>query len=586
MDTDGTIDTDGQCEFTNCNRRLIEGVAELIRSLGIKARINEGIARLYGKDCGPKYRIHFATTKAVFILSRKVERLLLKERGVQGWRVVQSVSPVESVPVCCIMVDSSSHLYLAGESMIPTHNSFFLRAASVLWASEIPGLQVYLFRRLSPDLIKNHIEGPKGYRALLAPWSQAGFVRIVEDEIRFWNGSKIYLCHCKDEKDRFKYQGSEIHVLLIDELTHFSDVIYRFLRGRVRMVGIKLPAKFHGMFPRIACGSNPGNVGHQFVKSTFIDGAPAGEVRLMGPDEGGMLRQFIRGRLEDNPSMAQDDPGYEDKLSGLGNPALVRAMREGDWDIVEGAFFTEWSRARHVLRPVALPEFWLRFRSGDWGSAKPYAFNWFAVASDDWQHPDGVIVPRGALICYRELYGIRTRQDGSYEADVGVKQTAEEVAKRILSLEAEDEEIKYGVLDPAAFASDGGPSIGERMAKAGVWFGKADNKRVATRGALGGHDHFRNRLKGDGDGRPMLYFFANCLHSIRTIPVLQHDDKRAEDIDTDMEDHAYDSARYGVMSRPWVAKAPPPPFKDRVRNPKTMEELEKWFDKRNSKEKA
>jgi hypothetical protein len=458
--------------------------------------------------------------------------------------------------------------------------SFLLRAASIIWASEIPGLQVYLFRRLLPDLIKNHIEGPKGYRAMLAEWEQAKWVRIVDDEIRLWNGSKIYLCHCKDEKDRFKYQGAEIHVLLIDELTHFTELIYRFLRGRVRMVGVNLPTKYEGMFPRITCGSNPGNIGHQFVKSTFIDGAMEGQVRLMPPAEGGMLRQFVRGRLEDNPTMAVDDPGYEAKLSGLGSPALVRAMREGDWDIVEGAFFPEWSSARHVLRPVRLPEFWLRLRSGDWGSAKPYSFHWWAVASDDWQHPDGMIVPRGAMIAYRELYGVRLKPDGTYEANVGVKESAEEAAARILALDEEGEAIKYGVLDPAAFASDGGPSIAERMAKAGVWFGKADNKRVATRGALGGHDQFRQRLKGNGDGRPLLYFFANCLHAIRTIPVLQHDPMRAEDVNTDQEDHAYDDSRYAVMSRPWIAPAPAPPATSRLKQRETMADLDKWMDRK------
>jgi hypothetical protein len=77
-----------------------------------------------------------------------------------------------------------------------------------------PGLQVYLFRRIRDDLIKNHMEGPKGFRAMLAGWVNQGWCTIVEDEIRFWNGSKIYLCHCKDEKDIYKYQGAEIHVLL------------------------------------------------------------------------------------------------------------------------------------------------------------------------------------------------------------------------------------------------------------------------------------------------------------------------------------------------------------------------------------
>ncbi len=91
--------------------------------------------------------------------------------------------------------------------------SFFMRVAAVLWCSLIPGLQVYLFRRTYDDLIKNHIEGSKGFRSMLAAWELQGWVKIVETEIRFWNGSKIYLCHCEHEKHRFKYQGAEIHVV-------------------------------------------------------------------------------------------------------------------------------------------------------------------------------------------------------------------------------------------------------------------------------------------------------------------------------------------------------------------------------------
>ena len=410
--------------------------------------------------------------------------------------------------------------------------SHAMRISSIVWASEIPGLQVYLFRRLYDDLIKNHLEGPKGYRALLAPWVDSKFCRIVDDEIRFWNGSKIYLCHCQHEKDRFKYQGAEIHVLLIDELTHFSEVIYRFLRGRCRAVGISIPPKYDSLFPRIMCGSNPGGVGHQWVKTAFIDGAEAGQLRQMSKEEGGMVRQFIRARLSDNPSLIEDDPLYEDKLAGLGNPALVKAMRDGDWNIVEGAFFSEWRTERHVLRPVELPSWWMRFRSGDWGSAKPYAFHWIAVASDDWLHPDGAMIPRGALIVYRELYGIRYRPDGTFEPDTGVKESADVVAGKVRKAE-EDDNISFGVLDPAAFAVISGPSIAEEFANSSVFFQKADNKRIP------GHNQFRKRLMGDGDGRPMIYFFENCLHAIRTIPTLQHDLRMPEDVDTNMEDHCF-----------------------------------------------
>jgi hypothetical protein len=427
--------------------------------------------------------------------------------------------------------------------------SHLMRTAAIIWAAAIAGLQVYLFRRTRPDLIKNHIEGPKGFRQLLAPWVEAGLVTIVEDEIRFWNGSRIYLCHCKDEKDRFKYQGAEIHVLLIDELTHFTDVIYRFLRGRVRIVGIQIPERFHGLFPRILCGSNPGNIGHQWVKATFIDrSAPLAKARAPKA-EGGMLRQYIPARLGDNPSMEEDDPGYGDRLEGLGSPALVKAMKDGDWNVIAGAFFPEFSTARHVIRPLTLPKRWIRFRSFDWGSAKPFSCGWWAVS--DGELP---MFPRGALIRYRELYGMA---DG--QPNVGLKLTAEEVARRIAALE-KGEEIAYGVADPACFSEDGGPSIAERMLRAGC--GKwrpADNKRVA------GWDQVRARLKGDGV-RPMLYLFDTSTGLIRTLPALQHDDDRLEDVDSDAEDHAPDEARYACMSRPYTA----PPIGAGKPNPNTF----------------
>ncbi len=437
--------------------------------------------------------------------------------------------------------------------------SHLMRMAAVTWCAEIPGLQVYLFRRIRDDLVKNHMEGPSGFREFLAGWEECGFVKIVEDEIRFWNGSKIYLCHCKDEKDRFKYQGAEIHVLLIDELTHFTDKIYRFLRNRVRMVGITLPKKYEGAFPRILCGANPGGVGHQFVKTTFIDGSQPLKTYRASNSEGGMLRQYIPARLDDNPSMAMHDPGYEARLSGLGSESLVKAMRDGDWNIVEGAFFDNFSTERHVIRPFDIPEHWMKFRAGDWGSAKPFAFGWYAVASEDMIIP-GAYIPRGALVKYREWYGVAHDSDGKFIPNQGLKMSADKVGAEVREKDGGDL-IAYGVLDPAAFSQDGGPSIAERMmvgigSRKGAMFRPADNKRVTQRGAMGGWDQLRARLDGDEDGRPMLFFFSTCTHSIRTIPALQHDEDRPEDLDTDAEDHAADETRYACMSRPWTRPEP------------------------------
>lgn len=425
-----------------------------------------------------------------------------------------------------------------------------MRIAAIVWCAAIPGLQVYIFRRIKDDLIKNHMEGPKGFRVVLAPWVAAGWCSIVEDEIRFWNGAKIYLCSCKDEKDVYKYQGAEIHVLIVDELTHFTETMYRFLRNRVRMVGIVLPQDYIGKFPRILCGGNPGNIGHLWVKSTFVSAAEPMAIRLMPKSEGGMLRQFIPARLEDNPSMAEDDPGYEGRLEGLGSKSLVQAMRYGDWDVIEGAFFDCWATQRHVVTPFTLPDTWDRIRSGDWGSASPFSIGWWAIVVDSFKTPMGQWLPRGCLVRYREWYGAKQGQP-----NVGLKLPAEKVGEGIWERERSDPKIKDGVLDPSAFAEDGGPSLAERITAGSgnkIFFRKADNARVQGRGAMGGWDQMRGRLIGDSDGLPMIVCFSTCTDSIRTIPVLQHDALKPEDLDTTNEDHAADEWRYACMSRPWV----------------------------------
>jgi hypothetical protein len=440
--------------------------------------------------------------------------------------------------------------------------SHLMRSAAILWAAEIPGLQVYLFRRIREDLVKNHLEGPKGFRSLLAPWVASKFVQIVEDEIRFWNGSKIYLCHVKDEPDRYKYQGAEIHVLLIDELTHFTEVIYRFLRSRVRAIGLNLPEQYKGRFPRILCGSNPGNIGHTWVKNFWIDGALDLQVREMPQSEGGMRHQFIAARLEDNPSLIEDDPNYEDRLSGLGSKALVQAMRFGDWNVVEGMFFGEFETHRHVIKPFRVPPHWTRFMSADWGSAVPFSIGWWAIVPDEFENdlpafgadinePNVPNLPRGSLVRYREWYGSAAHNN------TGLKLTAEEVAEGIVKREAGEPRldgrprIAYRRMDPSAFKQDGGPSICERMAKPPyriIWT-RADNRRTGRLGAMGGWDMVRQRLKGDGV-RPAIFFFETCVDAIRTFPLAQHDSANPEDI-ADCEDDCLDEIRYACMSRPY-----------------------------------
>lgn len=462
--------------------------------------------------------------------------------------------------------------------------SYFMRALAIILCGLIPGLNVYLFRRIYDDLIKNHMEGTGGFPVMLAPLIASGHVKIVAEEIRFWNGSRIFLCHCEHEKHRFKYQGAEIHVLLIDEATMFTEVIYRFLRGRMRAPNLPIPqwaidffrdkfgVELAAKIPLALLGSNPGNIGHQWVKASFIDGAAAFEVRRMSKGEGGMLRQYIPARLEDNPHIDADD--YEGKLQGLGSKELVRAMRHGDWNIVAGAFFDNISPDKHLLPTFTPPAHWTRFRSMDWGSAKPFSVGWWVVVDETCWLSDLVEnpqargyrdrkLPRGALIRYREWYGVKRDENGQVKPNTGLRLSVEAVGRGILERErGEKVDENLSVADPSMWKEDGGPSFAERLLKCdqrdpnalvGPRFRPADNARVQ------GAQQVYTRLAWEDvdDGDPMLFVMECCPDWWRTVPALQHDEHKPEDVDSDMEDHGYDDTRYACQARP-VSRVPKP----------------------------
>lgn len=393
-----------------------------------------------------------------------------------------------------------------------------------------------IFRRTYPELQEiilrsREIFGPTG-----AEWREA------DKEWRWKSGAFLRMRYLEREADASRYQGHQYTWIGWDELTQWaSDGAYRMMFACLRSAS-DVPTK------RVRAAGNPGGPGHQWVKARFIDPTPMG-FEPITDENSPWERMFVPSRVQDNIILSRTDPEYIDRLRGSGSPELVRAWLEGDWSVIAGAYFPEWDIGRHVVQARPLPSRWTRFRSFDWGSAKPFSVGWWAVS-------DGELsaFPRGALIRYREWYGMTPGKP-----NVGVKMTAEEVADGILAREAGDT-VAYGVADPAIFAEDGGPSIAERMQRRRVSWRPADNKRVPGNGAMGGWDALRSRLKGE-DGRPMLYVFDTCRDFIRTLPALQHDPARAEDVDTTAEDHSADETRYACLSRPWLPamKGPLPP---------------------------
>ena len=357
-------------------------------------------------------------------------------------------------------------------------------------------------------------------------------------------GARLTFAYLERDNDAAGYQGHNYTRVYVEEIGNFPSPVPILKMFATLRSGAGVPCRFRAT-------GNPGGPGHQWVKARYIDPAPLGFEVMTDPITG-LERVYIPSRVHDNTYLGAD---YVNRLRASGSPELVRAWLEGDWSVISGAFFPEWNPERHIVKPCALPDNWLRYGAIDWGSAKPFAVGWFAVS-------DGALpqFPRGALVKYREWYG------SNGEPNVGLRMVAEDVAQGIASRSKDDPAYQgqalWYVADPAMWIADGGPSIAERMIRhSGLVMRRADNARVSQRGAMGGWDQVRARLKG-ADDKPMLYVFSTCPHIIRTLPALQHDPDRAEDVDTDGEDHAPDMLRYACMARPWVR-----PKADEQRNP-------------------
>lgn len=366
-------------------------------------------------------------------------------------------------------------------------------------------------------------------------------------EWRMPGGARLKFIYLERDSDAEEYQGHNYTRVYVEEVTNFpSPAPIDKLRATLRSA--------HGVPVGLRLTGNPGGPGHNWVKARFIDPDPRGFKILTDSMENwvdgvkqevSLSRVFIPSKIGDNQLLMRNDPTYILRLRQSGSEALVKAWLEGNWDIVDGAFFDEWG-SQHILDSrewlPRIPRNAVRFRSFDWGSYKPFSVGWYALSDGSWG------LPKDAIVKFAEWYGAKG-------PNVGLKLDAVQVAQGILEREKlMDIRVNYAVADPSIFIRDGGPSIAESMAIKGVNWRRADNKRHA------GAEAMRQRLAGaDGTSQtPMLYFFDCCDDTIRTIPILQHDERDPEDVDTDAEDHAYDETRYAVMSRPWLPRQKAP----------------------------
>ena len=412
----------------------------------------------------------------------------------------------------------------------------------------------YIFRRTYSELEDTIIR-----EALDSYPKDLGKYNASRHEMAFPNGSRICFRHCAHVSDMYNYKGAEIQWLYFDELTSFEAEIYDFLKTRLRA---KKSLKIR---PCVRSASNPGDIGHGWVKKMFVDAAPYMQVfsRRVISSATGKTREF---RMQYIPSLATENPFIgEDYVFQLENKpqALRNALLHGDWNAFEGQVFTEWSdrpehyqdrRKTHVIAPFDIPLSWPRYMSFDHGYTKPFSVGWWAIAPD------------GTAYRYREWYGCEPGR-----ANVGLKLTPGQIAQGIMERERDCEQRENlrvdRVADPAIFDSSRGDSVAKQMAPApgrpGITFRPGDNTRLA------GKMQMHERLRFNEEGKPLLYVFSTCRDFIRTVPALPYSMTHPEDVDTDGEDHAYDEARYFCMAHP-VPQKPDAPRRAAVYDPFTQ----------------
>tara|TARA_R110001599_G_scaffold298171_3_gene502519 strand:+ start:459 stop:2330 length:1872 start_codon:yes stop_codon:yes gene_type:complete len=349
----------------------------------------------------------------------------------------------------------------------------------------------------------------------------------------FPSGAKLWLTYLERDQDVLRYQGQAFSYIAFDELTQYpTQFAWNYMRSRLRTTDPDLPTYMRAT-------TNPGGVGHGWVKRMFIDPAPENTKfvaqdldtgnDLVYPDshekagEPLFYRRFIPAKLQDNPYLMEGGQ-YEANLLSL--PEMQRRqLLEGDWTISDGAAFSEFRLNTHVVEPFDIPDSWRRFRSCDYGYSSYSAVHWFAIDPNF-----------STLINYRELYL--------------TKHTGRDLAKAVMAAE-EGERIDYGVLDSSCWHNRGqlGPSIAEEMISQGCRWRPSDRTNGAR---IAGKNRFHEVLKVDEvTGVPGLQFFNTCRQIIADLPVIPADPRGSDDIDPRYAtDHAYDSVRYAVMSRP------------------------------------
>jgi hypothetical protein len=455
------------------------------------------------------------------------------------------------------------------------------KTKALLWeaiqiATEIAGCDTLLLRRTYPELESSLLAQFRRDvpRSFYHKYNESKHI------VTWLNGSTTRFGYCRSESDVYQYQGAEFLFIGIDELTHFTLKQWQFLTSRNR-------CPVQGSHPCMAGATNPGNIGHAWVKALWVDHAPPPgfeRPELYDPRD----YDFIRARLDDNPIYAKDAE-YRRTLETLPEH-LRRAFLEGDWNVFAGQYFDVFDFGRHTARPeeFRLEPWWPRWISIDWGFQHPSAVYWHCAVPGSAPVAQVYPEPRRAF----RPEGFRQRWHGMSSGNASdLEQTSltpegvsYNIAARIVTYRefvqsglsprmlaqaiAERcgrERISEVLLSPDAFAhrtaeASIAEQLGEVLAANGL-----PRPAAADDDRIGGWQFMYQLLESDA-----WVITENCAKLIECLPLLVRDTQRVEDIRKADGDDPADAARYGLVSggrlagvgahfgAPRAGHAPPP----------------------------
>jgi terminase large subunit-like protein len=410
------------------------------------------------------------------------------------------------------------------------------KTKALLWeaifqANRYPNVDTLLLRRTFPELEKSLLTQ---FRRDVPRETYKSY-NDSKHVVTWHNGSTTHFGYSASENDIYQYQGAEFLFIGIDELTLFTLGQWQFLTSRNRTSCKKAE-------PCMAGATNPGNIGHAWVKALWVDQRPApGMDRPEQYDPKDYA--FIRATLADNP-IYKDDAGYRKTLEALPRH-LRQAFLNGDWNVYAGQYFDLFDLRLHTARAeqLGMEPWWPRWISVDWGFEHPSAVYWHAARPD------------GAVVTYREFVANH----------LSPRMLAQAIAERT-ALPPEDAAYRGLLGHSAAPATE---RIGEIYLSPDAFARRTSDSTIAEQlGDVLAQNGLPRPAPADDDrvgGWMMLYQLLeqgqwiiadSCRQLIDCLPTLTRDPANVEDVKKMDGDDPADSARYGLKSRLSPGRAP------------------------------